>query len=137
MSGFPLGATFAATDGLDAHEEESPESSMVGELPKGSLCCVLAHGRTPGSNRLLLEWDGGLGWVSCRSQDGKKLLHQDWPCDEYLEELSEPLAIPRLDVPSTRTSVWSSRVSQTPSVSSQGSFSSRLSTAASWFLRSK
>merc|ERR1711966_189252 len=92
MSGFPVGATFAAAECLDAYDEESIDGDAISEVPKGSLCCILAHGRRPGSKHLLLQWDGGLGWVSCRSEDGEKLLHQDWPCDEYLEELSEPLA---------------------------------------------
>merc|ERR1711975_16478 len=96
---FPLGASFAAVSCLEANEDEAPDSKIVGQVPKESLCSVLAHGRTPGSHRVLLEWEGGLGWVSSQGSDGEHLLHQDWPCDKYLEELREPLAIPRLDVP--------------------------------------
>merc|ERR1712183_886826 len=57
LSDYPLGATFAATERMGATEEESTSSKTIGDLPQGSLCCVLAHGRTPGSNRLLLEWE--------------------------------------------------------------------------------
>merc|ERR1712046_258778 len=100
-----------------------------------------------GSNSLLIEWDDGIGWVNSRSPTGEKLLHQDWPSHQYLEELTEPLAIPRLEVPCSphlpHSTTWDKTKSNGSSlggispVPSQGAISTKLNSAARWLFRTR
>merc|ERR1712183_757062 len=89
---FPVGATFAVAERLPLSEGESTDSTSVGELLEGSLCRVLAHESRGHRGRLLVSWDGGIGWVSCMTEgDRRPLLNQEWRSGEYLNSLREPL----------------------------------------------
>merc|ERR1711920_697791 len=89
---FPIGATFAAAARLPLSEGVSPKSNLIGEVIEGSLCRILAHSTTGIGGRLLVSWDGGIGWISCWTDGSRRpLLHQEWRTGEYLTSLREPL----------------------------------------------
>lgn len=105
---FEIGYVFTAVDDLQARQDELLNSAEVGVLPAKALCRVLLRG-SKRRGCVLVEWDGGVGWVNLGTALGttnpgaadeaiRRLagmpatLSQRWPFDEYLQTLAAPLA---------------------------------------------